>query len=134
MRAVIYILMFTLLGSVAFAQASSTDTIQGAETVFTSTKVDIKKAGVVHSVFTQIGGTSDGTSTWEASINGDDFVPITSSSGLFKIFPADTLTVTNSSTHMVYVLTPTPYLYLRQKIVGTSGDTTQVKTYWVGQR
>lgn len=127
------ILLFSFLVAVFAVNAqtervytATVDTAQGNETIYvttTSGDINVGEDFIADVYFTELGGTADGTATWEGSIDGTYFVPINDVSGVIYALPNDTLTVTDGANTAI-VIKDNPFLHVRVKFAGTASDTT----------
>lgn len=102
------------------------DSINGAETVYFKT-FKLTKGNIValQALCTNTGGTTDGTIVVQGSVDGVSFGTLASTAGLFYGYPNDTLTMTDGAVGL-WVIENNPFLYIRYKVAGTSGDSTIV--------
>ena len=109
------------------AQSVITDTLQGNETVNFE---GMRGASQFQALCTQLGGTSDGTLLLQGSVNGSNYVTISTTSGLLTFFPNDTLTITDGAVWLIDIK-DNPFRYYRVVGAGTSSDTTLITITWV---
>lgn len=104
----------------------SSDTLNGAETVyfpFTSTG-DTKFT--VQAICTEIGGTADGTLTLEGSIDNSNWQPLTDvEKTVLTAYPNDSLTITDAA-FVLWHVRDNAWKYYRIKGVGTASDSTLI--------
>lgn len=108
------------------------DTVKSNETIYlaTSTISGSYNTLTIQALCTQVGGTTDGTLTWMASVDGTSYTPLTDETGLVKGYPNDSLTMTNGAVTSI-VVQNVPYKYYRAKVAGTASDTTQITIKYV---
>lgn len=130
MKKVIFVI-FLFIGFASMAQVGTVktlvgDTLKGAETDY-SPSIYLKGNYTLsmQAIFTELGGTSDGTSTVEVSLDNSNWAEITAVDWITWGLPSVGDTIVNGGNYMV-TCTKTPYLYYRFKSVGTSGDTTKI--------
>lgn len=132
----LFIICLMLFSVSAFSQRTLTlDTIQGAETISTATMTNAK---VVTATFTNLGGTSDGTTTLYGSIDKTNWVflnfltdDLGVASPKASITGADLNQITITTTLVAsWKINSDAYPYTKLIHVGTSADTTQVQVKW----
>lgn len=117
------LILFTVMG---FSQRVVTDTLNAADTVYFTQMLDAKQVTVTA---TNLGGTSDGTLIFQGSSNGTNYATLTSTSGMFAFFPADTMAVTDGAVWII-TIKDTPLSYFRVVGYGTASDTTLITIDW----
>ena len=122
MKKLLILLVSMVVMLSANAQYTSTDSLNGADTVY----IVMTNAGMAQISCTQTGGTSDGTITAEASIDGSFWVPLdTTNTAWFDYSGNDTLTITDGAT---WIVTFKELYKYRFKAIGTAGDSTLLET------
>lgn len=102
-----------------------TDTVKGANTKNTKAIPSSVRGSIASQLlFTEVGGTSDGTAYFQGSVDGTTYVTLTETANMFHFWPNDTVTISDGGTMQV-VVNDSPFGYYRYSLVGTSGDTTQ---------
>jgi len=87
---------------------------------------------VFQSLYTQLGGTSDGTALIQASVDGTSYVTIIDDNydEIFFRGDDDTLTINNGDVWIVEIKDPT-FTYYRLAATGTASDTTLVTAKYI---
>lgn len=89
----------------------------------------------IQTVYTEVGGTSDGTVTLQVSNDGSNFVTVNptvwigEADGSTSFSTAAAHTVTDGSTWIIDIKEPSFYVY-RLRFAGTANDTTSVAVSW----
>jgi hypothetical protein len=119
-------LIMCFAANAQYTQTITPDSVNGAETVYFKT-VELNKGGSValQTLATETGGTTDGTIVIQGSTNGVNFATLSDETGLFKGFPNDSITMTDSTIGL-WVIQNNPFLFIRFKVAGTSGDSSIV--------
>ena len=81
-------------------------------------------------LFTQLGGTSDGSAILKASVDGISYYDLTETAGVANFYPNDTLTITDGAVWNI-VITDPPFKYYRIEATGTVSDTTLITPKYI---
>lgn len=86
----------------------------------------------IQSVYTQLGGTTDGTALLQCSVDGTSYATIVDDNydEIFFRGDDDTLTINNGDIWQIEIKNPT-FPYYRIAATGTASDTTLVTTKWI---
>ena len=126
----------------SFAQStgtvqSSTATIDTVETAYFPTQQMLGNYGelCIQALFTQLGGTSDGTAILQASVDGTTYNTIIDNDydGIFFYGHDDTVTITNGTAWHIRIQEPA-FPYYRVAATGTANDTTSVTVKYIIKR
>jgi len=137
MKKFIILLAVLFVGMATFAQSPNkvvsitVDTLTKIETEYFVVQpiTGTYKSLAIQALFTQLGGTSDGTATLQGSIDGTSYQTINSSTK--AVFSTnDTLTITNGAVWNVYLDDP-QFVYYRIAATGTANDTTLVTPKYI---
>lgn len=129
-------MVFAVVAMAASAQKGrpiilEADTLTDAETKYIVTPQftgdDVLSVQVL---FTQLTGTAGGTATFEGSVDGVSYVPITDAVGVLKGYPNDTLTITDGAV-TTWVLEKNNFYKYRVKLEGTGTQSTKVETAYI---
>ena len=90
------------------------------------------KSLAIQSLYTQLGGTSDGTAILQASVDGTSYATIIDNNyeGITFYGDDDTLTVNNGDIWQIEILNPS-FQYYRIAATGTANDTTLVTVKYI---
>lgn len=130
-------LVFAFVALAASAQVgdvrtTNSKTLVNAATV-TSDVIQVTgqyNALTIQTVYTQVGGTTSGTATVQASVDGTKYVTLTDVAGLVKGWPAVTAAVANGYIYDV-VIQDVPFRYYKVVTVGAGTQTTTVTTKYL---
>jgi hypothetical protein len=78
----------------------------------------------------ELGGTADGTIRLQGSIDGSNWVNLTTISGVYDFFPNDTLDISDGATLIVRISDGRAIPFYRFAVTGTLNDTTRVAFAW----
>jgi len=89
----------------------------------------------IQSLYTQLGGTSDGTALLQASTDGTSYATLTDTDydDLYFYGDDDTLTINNGDIWQIEIKNPT-FTYYRIAATGTANDTTLVTVKYIIKR
>lgn len=89
----------------------------------------------IQTLYTQLGGTSDGTATLQVSLDGTSYSPVIDGTydEIFFRGDDDTLTINNGDIWNIEIKNPS-YPYYRIAAVGTVNDTTLITTKYIYKR
>ncbi len=128
MKTFIFTLVFSLATLMGFSQRlSSAVTVDTVETLYTETLSGVK---AIQLVCTELGGTSDGVIRIQGSVDGTNWVNLTSVPGVYDFFPNDTLTITDGANLLFRVNDNNSIPFFRASVTGTASDTTRVAVIW----
>jgi len=84
----------------------------------------------IGTVFTEVGGTSDGSAILQGSVDGTNFYTINSETSKEVFYPNDTLTITDGAVWLIELFDPAFVVY-RVAATGTANDTTTVTSSYI---
>lgn len=121
---------FAQIGSKGRPVYLDIDTLKGADTIY----IELPELTGYYSLswelyFDEVGGTSDGIGTLEAS-NDTIYSTINDIEGAIDGNPNDTITIVNGL-NQTYWLYGTPGNNYRVKLIGTTGDTTRIISNYI---
>lgn len=137
MKKFIFLLVLAFVAFASSAQigavkTTTSKTLVDAATV-TSDVISVTgqyNALTIQTVYTQVGGTTSGTATVQASVDGTSYVTLTDVAGLVKGWPAVTAAVANGYVYDV-VIQDVPFKFYKVVTVGAGTQTTTVATKYV---
>jgi hypothetical protein len=84
----------------------------------------------IQTLFTQLGGTSDGTCLLQGSLDGVSYQTLNSDFSNIDFSSSDTLTITNGAIWLIEITNPS-FVYYRITATGTASDTTLVTPKYI---
>lgn len=123
---------FASSAQIGSVKTTTSKTLVDAATV-TSDVISVTgqyNALTIQTVYTQVGGTTSGTATVQASVDGTSYVTLTDVAGLVKGWPAVTAAVANGYVYDV-VIQDVPFKFYKVVTVGAGTQTTTVATKYV---
>ena len=138
MKKFLFIVVFAVAAMAATAQnviELGVDTINGNETVYFETPIFTgSDAFTLQAACDNIGGTSEGTLSLEASVDGSDWVPLAEQAGLIHGFATtgenDSLTITDNA-NISWIIQKNSFLQYRVKGTGAASDSTLITVKYV---
>jgi len=138
MKKFLFIVVFAVAAMAATAQnviELGVDTINGNETVYFETPIFTgSDAFTLQAACDNIGGTSEGTLSLEASVDGSDWVPLAEQDGLIHGFATtgenDSLTITDNA-NISWIIQKNSFLQYRVKGTGAASDSTLITVKYV---
>ena len=140
MKKLLFIVVFAVAAMAATAQKGvvvelDVDTLNGAETVYFETPIFTgSDAFTLQAACDNIGGTSEGTLSLEASVDGSDWVPLAEQDGLIHGFATtgenDSLTITDNA-NISWIIQKNSFLQYRVKGTGAASDSTLITVKYV---
>lgn len=87
----------------------------------------------ISALFTQLGGTSDGSAILQGSLDGTSYYTINSATSKAVFYPNDTLTITSGAVWLIELSDP-GFVSYRIAATGTANDTTLVTPKYIIKR
>lgn len=129
-----FIILFTFIfsamlifGQSGKVQSITVDTVKGNENIYLTSEELTGSYETVSltAVFDKISSAAGGTAYVQGSIDGTNYVTLTSTDNLFIFFPNDTVTITDGGV-MTFVALKNPYTKYRYFIDGDANDTVKI--------
>jgi hypothetical protein len=131
MMALVVVAMAAIAQKGVVTTFATTDTINGNETVyFTGPQFTGGDILTIQAACDNIGGTSDGTLSLEASVDGTDWVAFTAATNIMTGMPNDSLTIVDAA-NVTWIIEVNGYYKYRIKGVGTASDSTLITTKYI---
>jgi hypothetical protein len=127
MKKYLFILGLVLFSVVAMGQRTLLDTVTDAGTV---TFAAMEQASQVQVLCTSLSGTPAGSVTIEGSVDGVSWETLTTTVGIVKIWPSDTLTIADAAVQLTVFELKKVVNFVRVKAVGSGTQSTEITVKW----